>query len=84
VGDFIAGNSDAAVGGDIEPTEQIEQSRLAGAAGTHEGDEIALVYVKVQPLQDLNFLATTAVGFVQATHLDEAIGSSAAIDSNHV
>ena len=42
-----------------------------------------LIHVKVQPLQDLNFLATAAVGLIQAPHLNEAVGSSAAIDSNH-
>ncbi len=83
VGDFVAGDSNAAVRGDVEAAEQVEQSGLAGSAGAHEGDEIALVHVEVQALQHLNFLTAAAIGLVQAAHLDEAVAFSVDIHSNH-
>jgi len=51
--------------------QEVEQRRLAGAAGAHEGDEITLVHVKIQSLQHLNLLAAAAVGLVQTANLDE-------------
>src|SRR6266478_351168 len=50
VRDFVAVDSDAARGGDIQTTEKIEQSGLSGAAGAHEGDKVALVHIEVQTL----------------------------------
>jgi NH3-dependent NAD+ synthetase len=35
-------------------------------------------------LQDVDFLAAAAVGFVQTADFDEAVGVSGAVDSNHV
>src|SRR6266446_1080822 len=83
VSDLVAGHSDAAVRGDVKPAEQIEQGGLAGAAGAHEGDEIAFVDVEIEALQDLDFFAAAAVGFVQTADLNQAVGFSRAIDSDH-
>src|SRR5260370_5235373 len=83
VSNLVAGNGNAAVRGDVEAAEQIEQGGLAGAAGAHEGDEIAFVDVEIEALQDLDFFAAAAIGFVQTADLDETIGFSRAIDSNH-
>src|SRR5258705_9327496 len=84
VRDFVAVHGDASRGGDVEAAEEIEQRGLTGAAGAHEGHEIALVHVEIQALQDLDFLAATAVGFVQTANLDETLGFTASIHSYHV
>jgi hypothetical protein len=68
--DFIASHGDAAVCGDIETAEQIQQRSLAGAAGAHKTDEIAFIDVQIQALQDLDFLAAPAIRFVQAADLN--------------
>ncbi len=84
VSDLVAGHSDAAVRGDVEAAEKVEQSGFSGAAGAHEGDEVTLVDVKIEALQDLDFFAAAAVGFVQTADLDQAVGFSSAIDSDHL
>src|SRR5262249_16252419 len=84
VRDLIAGYGDAAVRRNIEAAEQVQKRGLARPAGTHKRHEIALVDVEIQPLQNLDIFAATAIGLVQAADLDEAIGFTAAIHSNHL
>src|SRR5205807_3721451 len=67
----------------IQAPEKVEQGGLAGAAGTHEGDEVALVDIQVKPLEHLDFLAAAAVGLVQAADTDEALRIAASIHSDH-
>src|SRR5262249_51868463 len=83
VGDFVTGDGDAAVGWYVEPAEQVEQCWFARTAGAHKSHEVALVYIEVQPLEDLNFLAAAAVGLVQAANLNQAVGFAIAVHSNH-
>src|SRR6267154_4446961 len=84
VRDFVASHGDAAVGGDVQAAKQIEQRSLAGAAGAHEADEVAFVDVEIEALQDLDFFAAAAVSFVQSADLNQAVGFSSAIDSDHL
>src|SRR5882762_7245596 len=84
VRDFIAGHGDAAVRGDVEAAKQIEQRGLAGAAGAHEADEVAFVHVQIEALQDLDFFAAATVSFVQSADLNQTVGFSSAIDSDHL
>ena len=84
VRDFVAGDRDTAMRGNIEAAEEVEQGGLAGAAGAHEGYEIAFVDVEVEALQYLNFFAAAAVGLVQTANLDEAIRLAASVHSDHV
>src|SRR5256884_5177116 len=83
VRDFVAGHGDAAGGRHIQAPEKVEQGGLAGAAGTHEGDEVALVDIQVKPLKHLDFLAAAAIGLVQAADADEALRIAASINSDH-
>jgi len=83
VRDFVAGHGDAAVRGDVEAAKQIEQRGLAGAAGAHEANEIAFIDVEIKALQDLDFFATAAIGFVQSADLNQTVGFSGAVDSDH-
>src|SRR6267142_2478069 len=84
VRDFVAVHGDASRGGDVEAAEEIEQRGLTGAARAHEGHEIALVHVKIQALQDLDFLAAAAVSLIQTANFDETRGLTASIHSDHV
>jgi hypothetical protein len=79
----VAVDGNAPGGGHVEAAEKIEQSGLPGAAGAHEGNEVALVHVEIQALEDLDLLAAAAVGFVQTAHLDKAGGIATTINSNH-
>src|SRR5262249_13199828 len=83
MGDLVAGDRDATVSRYIQAAQEIQQRGLAGAAGAHEGHEIAFINVEIKALKDLNFFATATVRLVQAADLDEAIGLAAAIHSNH-
>src|SRR5258706_73795 len=83
VRDFVARHGDASVRGDVEAAEQIQQRRLTGAAGAHKADEIAFIYVEIQALQNLNFLAAAAIRLVQAADLNQAVRFSTAIHSDH-
>src|SRR5580704_13486478 len=53
VGDFVAGDSDAAAGRHVQAAQKIQERGFAGATGTHEGDELAFVDVEIQALQDV-------------------------------
>ena len=58
--------------GHVETAEKIQQRGFAGAAGAHEGDELAFVHVEIQALQDVDFFAAAAVGFVETADLNQA------------
>jgi hypothetical protein len=84
VGDFVARDGDRAARGDVEAAEKIEQRCLAGAAGAHERDEIALIDVEVQALQHVDILAAALVLLIEAANFDQRIGVAFAIDTNHL
>src|ERR1019366_3341968 len=84
VRDFVAGHGDASPRGNVESAEQVQQCGLAGSAGPHEGDEIALVNVEIQPLQYVDFFAPTAICLVQPAHLNLTVRFSSAVQLNHV
>src|SRR5712692_5669875 len=61
-GYLVAGHSDTALRRDVEPAEQIQESRLSRAAGPHEDHEVTLNHVEVEPFQDVDVFATAAEG----------------------
>ena len=69
--------------GHIQPSQQVQQGCLARAAGTHEGDKVASVHVKIQPLQDANVFAAAAEHLIQIAHQDESVATAFAVDSDH-
>src|SRR5262249_16742261 len=84
VRDLVAGYSDAAAGGHVETAKQIEKRCLARAARAHEGDEIAFIDIQIQPSEDVNFFTTAAVSLIEIPGLDQAVGFSCFIHSDHV
>src|SRR6266851_6997229 len=83
VRNFVTVDGDAARGGHVETTQEIEQRGLAGAAGPHKRDEVTLVDVEIQALENLDFFAAAAVSLVQTANLDEAGRTTISIDSDH-
>src|SRR5580765_8855985 len=83
MGDLIAGHGNAARGGHVQAAQQVQQSGFAGAAGAHEGNELALFHVKIQRLQYLNLLAATRVILTQAARLYQAVWPAASIHTHH-
>src|SRR5271168_805706 len=80
---FVPRDGDAAARGNIQATEKIQQRGFAGAAGTHEGHELAGSNVEVQALEDVDNLATAAVGFVEIANLDEPGLTATTVDFDH-
>src|SRR5262249_22547789 len=62
---------DAARGGYIQPTDQVEQGGLARAGRTHQGHEVPPGNVEADVVQRFDLLAATLVGFGQAADLDQ-------------
>ena len=83
VRDLVAGDGNAAFRGHVQAAEEIEQRSLAGAAGAHEGDELALVHVEIQTLQNMNYFAAAAVGLIEPADLNQTACVSCAVHSNH-
>src|ERR1700739_313664 len=83
VRDFIAGNGDLSACRDVQTAQEVEQSSLARAAGSHEGNKLTLRHVEIQALQDVDFLATPAIRFVEITNLNETGLTATAIDFDH-
>ena len=72
--DLVPGHGDAARAGDVEAAHEVEQRGLAGAAGAHEGHEVALVHAQVHALQDVQLLGPAPVGLGDVPHDDEVVG----------
>ena len=58
--DAHAADLDGAGGRRVEPADQVEQRRLAGARRSHQGQEVALGDVEVDALQHVDALAAAA------------------------
>jgi len=83
VRNFVAGDGDAAMRGDVKAAEKIEQSGFSRAARSHEGDKFAFVHIKMQSLQDVYGLTAPAIGFAETAYLDQTIGS-ASVNFHHL
>ena len=81
--DFVAGDGDAARGGNVEATKKIEQGSLAGTARTHEGDKVALIHIEIKPLEHLDFFAAAAVGLVQTADANQTLRTTVPINTDH-
>src|SRR5579883_3255256 len=81
---LIAGHGDCPRGWDIQTAKQIEQGGLAGPAGPHEGNKVALIHVEVEALEYLDLLLAASVCFVEAPDLDQGAGTAVNIDAGHL
>src|SRR6185312_3029950 len=74
--DAPARHRDRALGGRVQPADQIEESRLARARGTHEREEVALADVEIHVVQHLDLLPAARVDLAQAADLDQCAHST--------
>src|SRR5262249_36763480 len=83
VRDLVARDGDASVRRHVEPAEQVQQRRLAGAARAHERAEVAGVDVEIEPLQHVDLLAAAPLGLAELARAGEALAAPATIDRDH-
>jgi hypothetical protein len=71
LGDVGAGHHDAAFVRAVDAGDQVQQSRLAAAAGPHQGNEIAFVEAQRHPVQRRDRLAPFVIAFGDVMEIDE-------------
>ena len=74
--DAIARDVDRALGRRVEPADQVEQRRLAGAGRSHQREEVARGDVERDPLEDVDLLAAAIVDLVQVADFDQRFHSN--------
>ena len=72
VSDLVTSNSNAPCGRHIQAAQEVQQRCLSRAARPHEGYELALVYIQVEALEDVDLLTAPTILLVQAAHLNQA------------
>src|SRR5918993_4346816 len=54
----------------VDPRNQIEERRLAGTGGPHEGDELSFRHLQAQPIEHHDVLAVALVDLSHLLHVD--------------
>ena len=63
----------------IQPAQDVQQRRLAGAARAHERDEFAAFDVEAETPEHVNFLTAAVVAFVEIPCFDQRLGAAVAV-----
>ena len=69
--DALAGDHDLAFVRTVEPADEIEQRRLAGARRAHQRDELARLDLEIQAVQHFHLLLAARVALHHVLHGNE-------------
>ena len=62
--DVLAKEQETAVCGPVETAHDVQEGGFAAAGGSHESDELALIYLQVYALENGKFALTDAIIFL--------------------